>query len=97
MKKMIIAIAVILMTLNSLTTEAAHPRFGHRPPMPPQVIVVHPQQPQYYGGMRYGHHAQNRGQHHQLMRMAAADGVITPRERMILQQNYHGGHHRNCR
>lgn len=63
---------------------------AHRPPHPhhqnPTVVVIKPGKKHHF---QYTNQFQSRGQRQylELKRMALADGVLTPRERIILQQN----------
>ena len=89
MKTTIIAALVIGFSAMAISAEASHPRHGNRAPVPPpKVVVIQPQQNPYYCAPRPTYQSVRRGpNYNQLLRMAYTDGIITPRERMILEQN----------
>jgi hypothetical protein len=99
MKTTLIAALTIILTSITMSTEASHPRHGYRAPVyHPRVVIVPPQPQPIYCTPRptYQVHRGNPN-YNQLLRMAYADGVITPRERMILEQNRPRRNNNNCR
>jgi hypothetical protein len=99
MKTTIIAALVIGFSAIAISAEASYPRHGNRAPVPPpREVVIQPQQNPYYCAPRQNYQSYRRGpNYNQLLRMAYADGIITPRERMILEQNRPNRHPQHCR